>query len=490
MVRVSPIFQSMYPAHLLAIGSPVTAIGIVLGVAVLGLALVTLLLQNPALAAFVLLGAMFFRLALPQLVVADPFLFAYVAVIASVVIWGYRHRADLLGPGMVETAMVLYLLCSYGSMVLPHEYQAVDFATDGGLLDVGRFILISTLIPFTMYLVGRYVFDRIEWTRQALWVTVFFGAYSAAVSIGQFHAPSLVWPRYIVDAPNWEERANGVLNQPVANGIVLITAFAATVALASSDREPRWRRDLLWILAAIIPYAVYLTHTRATYLAFVAMLVLGAVLATGARRAFVVSLVLLAVGAAASWSTLSSSDRASGGVGSTSEIYDRLNNMATSLWAFHEKPLFGWGIGRFVAVNTNHHQQWSTDTPWIRGYGFASHFNEFGILAELGIIGLGLWLCVLIPITWLLISAYRSLPATEINGKILAFVALSAFTAQAISGTTVDLRLFDFSTALVLLLVGMAIGERDRLLRITARRSLWTMTVPRAVPTAEFEGAA
>ena len=98
------------------------------------------------------------------------------------------------------------------------------------------------------------------------------------------------------------------------------------------------------------------------------------------------------------WSTFSSSDRAAGGVESVNEIDDRLNLIATQVWAFRQEPLFGWGIGTFPTVNVYHHKQFSPEQPWIRGWGIASHENELGILVELGLVGLALWLGLLVLI--------------------------------------------------------------------------------------------
>jgi O-antigen ligase len=139
-----------------------------------------------------------------------------------------------------------------------------------------------------------------------------------------------------------------------------------------------------------------------------------------------------------------------------------LNIIATSFWAFRQEPLFGSGICRFVAINTYHHQQWSQEVPWVRGLGLASHFNELGILVELGILGLILWLGVLLPLCWSIIQALRTLPADRLRGRRLAFIAFGALVALLVAGTSADLRLFDFPTATVLLLVGLAVGEYQR----------------------------
>ena len=158
----------------------------------------------------------------------------------------------------------------------------------------------------------------------------------------------------------------------------------------------------------------------------------------------------------------------------------------------HRNPLTGWGIGRFQAVNTYHHQQWSPDTPWIRGYGIVSHENELGILAELGVIGLALWICVLALIAYRLWNAYRTLPDDDLCGKPLAVTAIMALAILICTGLTVDLRFFDFPTAAVFLLAGITIGWSDRHKRAQAaaggdvaervrsdmaeRRALWVST--------------
>jgi O-antigen ligase len=363
----------------------------------------------------------------------------------------------------VELAMLLYLLWSIQSALLPHEYPALSNALTGEKLSLYRYILIGTVIPFTAYLLSRVLFERVSGARIMLRAILGFSAYSAVVSILQFTGPSaLIWPRYIVDAPNWPGRANGVFNQPGVNGVVMITGFAIAVLLAAEKGTPRWTRWVYWIIAAGCGAGTYLTHTRSNYLAFVVVVGLGAILARSGRRAFTVTAVTMVAGVALNWSGFTSSDRSEGGVASTNEIFDRLNGIATSVWAFQQHPWTGSGLGRFVALNFYHHQQWSTETPWVRGLGVASHFNELGILAELGIIGLLLWLSVLVALTWKLIVGVRTLPADVLTGQPLAFIALASLVALIILGLFTDLRLFDYPNVMIFGLAGLAIGAADR----------------------------
>jgi O-antigen ligase len=465
-------------------------LGVLLLLVVLGAIIVTACLRYPPLAVVVLLGAMFLRLALPHLIVADPFLIAFALVLVSAAIYLWQHRQHLPRVTFVEVAMVLFILWSYGSMVLPHQYPPVTFPLNGSVTKVPRFIEISTDIPFAMYLLGRRLFVRESAIRFVLWSILGFAAYSTLVSICQFKAPGLVWPRYIVNAPGWPGRAVGTFNQPVANGMVLIVGMVVAIMLASDRGQPMWRRIVLWLFALPASWAVYLTHTRAIYLAFGVVLILGVILAPGARAAFATMIVAVALLITFNWSIFTSSNRAEGGVGSTSEVFDRLNAIATSIWAFKREPWFGWGISRFVAVNTYHHQQYSITVPWADGLGIASHETELGILVELGLLGLLLWLCVLVPLIGLLLRAYWILPRSGIAGRRLAFVAICTLTTQLMAGAFADLRLLDFPLCMGFLICGIAVGAQDR--EWAARKPrppLWLSTAIPALPDHVAPGA-
>ena len=63
--------------------------------------------------------------------------------------------------------------------------------------------------------------------RAVLWTILAVAGYSAITSILQFTGPpELVWPSYIIDIPSYPDRAVGVFNHPVANGMVLSFGLA------------------------------------------------------------------------------------------------------------------------------------------------------------------------------------------------------------------------------------------------------------------------
>jgi len=416
----------------------------------------------------ILLGTMFLRLVLPN-VIADPFVLAFAGLLLSFGLWLSLRPGSMPHLGWLEGFMALYLFWNLFSMVAPHEYAAW-YPLSSEKLSVYRFILTGTAIPFACYLIGRAIYATERAVRSLLWSVFGFAAYSALVSVLQFSMPSLVWPRYIVNDPLWPGRANGVFNQPVVNGLVLIAGFVtALMLIRTSPHVHRLFKCVVAFSATLMVVGIYLTHTRAIWLSFVVIVIAGIIFGRGVRAGFAITITVLIVAAITNWSRLTSSDREAGGVGSTDEVDDRLNSIATSLWAAKREPIEGWGIGRFTAVNSLHHQQWSQDVAWDRGLGISSHFNELGILVELGAIGLVLWLAILTLLIIRLVRAIRVLPADELVGRNLGLLAAMLLGTLMVSGFTVDLRFFDFPNALVYLLVGVAIGAAERVRASTVK---------------------
>jgi O-antigen ligase len=478
----SPVRASL-PAAAIAVGivlamSAALLVGsqsglmLVAGVAALVLGLCAL--ARPVLATILLLVTLFMRFPIRSQITlpVELFFVVFAGLLIATALWMDRTPTRLRGIGAVEWAMALYLMWNVYSMLAPHEYPAgnpLSFSS----YSVPRSIVVATVIPFGMYVVGRYVFERTSAVRALLWVIMTLAAYAAAVSIMPFVGLSdWVWPRYIVEISKpeqgarseleWVGRALGIFDQPVANGMVLALCFAIAMLLVSRRDEPTWRRCVAFVIAVACGCGVYLTHTRAAWLGAAAVLIIGAILAKGFRRGFVAALGLVITVVLTNWSTFSSDDRAKGGVASSGEVSARLNVNETALWAAARKPIEGWGIGRFQYVNFHHHQQWSQSVPWIDGYGLVAHENELGILAELGAIGLMAWICVLVLIAHRLWKAYQTLPDHDLCGKPLAVIAIMAMVILVCTGFTVDLRYFDFPTALIFLLAGITAGWSDR----------------------------
>ena len=117
------------------------------------------------------------------------FLVLLLVVVIATALWIDATPTRLRGIGAVEWAMALYLMWNVYSMFAPHKYPAIQPLT-GEAYSVPRLIMIATVIPFVMYVVGRYTFDRTAAVRMLLWTILTLAAYSAAVSIMQFTGPT------------------------------------------------------------------------------------------------------------------------------------------------------------------------------------------------------------------------------------------------------------------------------------------------------------
>ena len=457
-----------------AVRLPSAKFGQLLVLGAVALVLGVLVLRSPPLATIILIIAIFLRPATPHVLPVETFWIAVAGVVGAFVLWMDRNPDRPRGMDAIEWAIALYTLWNVYSMISPHEYKATDEGVASAIAAAGplhtsapvvvwRVIFVDMLLPLLMYRLGRSVFDRAAVVRALLWAILILAAYSAAMSIMQFSGPTeLVWPRYIVDPKNWPGRAAGVFKQPVVSGWLLALGLAIAMLLLSRRSEPTWVRRFAFVVAFACGYGIYLTHTRDAWLSGVVVLIIGALMARGYRKGFIVAICLVASVVAVNWSVFTSSDRKAGGVGEVSEIQDRLNAHQTALWAFTRKPVAGWGIGRFQSVNTYHHQQWAPDIPWIRGYGIVAHSHELGILADVGVIGLVLWICVLALVIRRLWTAYRTLPDHDLCGKPLAVTAIMALATFISAGLTVDLRCFDFPMLPIFLLAGITIGWSDR----------------------------
>lgn len=439
--------------------------GVAMAAVALAAGFACLVLGSVTVAAALVLAAFFLRL-VPQLAAlpVQPFTLAVGGLAGAVVIAVARRSVAVPRFGTVEALMAAYLAWNVLSALTPHELAATDPET-GATVSARALVEVAVAVPILLYVAGTLLAERPRATRALLWTVLGFAGYSALVSVLQFTGPSsLVWPRYVVESPGWAgKRAVGVFNQPVENGLVLMVGVVVALHLATRQGATGRARVVAIAVAAPSLVAIYLTHTRALYLALAAVLVVGLVLVPRMRPLLALLLVAALGYVVLGWSSLASDDRAAGGVTSVNEIDDRLNLAATSLWAIGQEPLTGWGIGRFVAVDTIHHRQWSPDVSWVRGHGYASHENELGIAVELGLVGLGLWVTLLARIGWLLVTHVRRpdparTESAQTDVRERAEPAILVLTAWLAVGTTVDLRYFAFSGAAVMLLLGMGVG--------------------------------
>ena len=380
----------------------------------------------------------------------------FLALAAGWLVGVLSGRHSIRHFGLVELLMVLFLVYMLGSAIAPHELSA------GAVPDVTTLLLTSAVYPFALFVLLREAAGGERAVRAFLWTLTAMGGYLALTIIFQKTGlQSLVFPSQILDPALGihPERGRGPLLNSAADGAVLVSCFVAALHLGTQRDVPG--RVVALIVALIMPVGVFFTETRAIWLALGIVVLMGVAFARGFRRWYIV-LVVVALGyLAANWQTFLSDDRAAGGVTSSSEVNSRLNDIATHQWAIDQKPVFGWGIARYVTVNTDHHHHWN-NLAWANGMGDIGHNTFLVIASELGLIGLGIWLALLAAVGLVTLRAWRVLPAAGVASRRLVFAFWCASAAWISIALTIDMRLFAVITAILFAWAGIITAQLDR----------------------------
>jgi O-antigen ligase len=394
---------------------------------------------------------------------------AFLALVAAWLTEVATGRRSVTKPGWVEALMLGFLIVTIASAIASHQLPALSsdvpphYARPISMVNT---IQEAVLFPFAMFYLARQLLTERARIVRLMWFLTAVGLYMGLTNVFTELGPnSLVFPRDILNpaaglVTPGQGRARGIFLNGAPTGASIVLAFVAATFLAT-ERSVRGRRLALATLPVML-VGVYYTHTRAPIVSMLVVLIFMAALWRGARRWFALTLAVLAVLAALNLGNLTSSDRTKGGVGSSLEVQDRLNIAATGLWAVEQKPLFGWGLGRYGELNTDFHRTWG-GTPWIRGYGDIGHNTELAIAVELGLAGLAVWLAILVAIAVSVRRAARRLPSAGVVSRRLALGFWCAGLAWLINEGLIDMRLFPFVNAVIFVWAGMVVGAAERL---------------------------
>lgn len=380
----------------------------------------------------------------------------FVALVAGWFIAIVTHRRPLQRFGVTELLMLAFLLLNVGSAIAPHALPADTDVTPNSLIFRG------VLFPFMLFVIARQTMTDRRAVKSFLWFLVIVGVYVTATAIFYKLGPRfLVFPREILDQGLGinPERARGPQLNSAADGLTMVAAMIAAIYLGV-QQDTRHRRLVIGA-ALLMPVGIFLTETRSIWLSAGLAVILGAMFARGFRRWYLVVLGLATLFIGVNWQKFLSADRQQGGVSSAGEVEARLNDWATALWAIPHHKAFGWGISRFPEINTIHHQHWG-NLDWNLGYGFIGHNTHLTTGAELGLIGLGLWLAVLVSVTVATSRAWRLLPRDGLLSRGFVFSFWCAWLGWLINSIVLEMRLFTFLNGLFFVWAGIVAGLGDR----------------------------
>lgn len=259
-----------------------------------------------------------------------------------------------------------------------------------GLLD--RF----GLVPFFVFFIAPFAFRTDRERRVLLGGLVGLGLYLSITGIFEVTgARALVVPNYINDRNKGihYERARGPFLDGSPNGMVMYCCAVASAVAFATWRSPRWRR-VAFVAACLCALGTLLCLTRAVWLAAIIATPLTLLAARELRR-YLLPLVaagfVLVVGAFALVPGLY--HRATERKNEQRPIYDRKNSNAAALRMIQDRPLLGFGWGRFEDESKPFYRD-SGNYPLTTVRQLHNIFLSNAV--ELGLIGASLWLVALL----------------------------------------------------------------------------------------------
>ena len=336
-------------------------------------------------------GHPFFSLPGPVPLTADRLL--WVALLVQYVIWRRVGLADRKPWGSAEVVLCAFLGVLFIS-TFSHDWQANHCHPAARLL-------FYYAMPFGLYWVAREIrFSE----RSALVLFASLGAFGVYLAVTALAETSqqwwLVFPRYI--GSNAERsflgRARGPLLNPAGSG--LLTGVCLAAALMWWPRLNRPGRLLLVVASLLMGLGIYCTYTRSPWLgAGLGFFILLALTLPRCWRGLVLGSMVLSVAlvGAAKWEQILAFKRdRDAGVQAAAESVKLRPILAAVSWnMFLDRPLTGCGFGQYYDQHVYYLADRSSGLPLEKARTLSQHNLFLSLLAETGLVGLGLFVLLL-----------------------------------------------------------------------------------------------
>jgi O-antigen ligase len=248
------------------------------------------------------------------------------------------------------------------------------------------------LVPFLLYLVAPAAFPTERERTILLGTLAVVGAYLGATAFFEMIGPhSLVFPKFILDPSLGihDGRARGPFLEAGADGLAMFCCSVAAIMLLDRPRKP-WIRWAVIAIASLCLLGLMLTLTRQVWAGAAAGALLASIGSPRLRRHLPVALIAGVVvigGALVAIPALQAKlhTRAS----AQKPVWDRLNSDAAALRMIESRPLLGFGWGTFPRYSPQYYHVAKTYPLSAVG---EVHNVVLSNLAEIGAIGLALWL--------------------------------------------------------------------------------------------------
>ncbi len=364
-------------------------------------------------------------------------------------LWGEVPRQTVNGLDLLLLAFIGAICFS----TFTHDWKAEGYRAAASLL-------FFYLLPLTIYIIAREIPLTPRAMQGVFGSLAAFGIYLAVTAVlEQQQIWSLVFPRYIVSDAQAEflGRGRGPFLNPVGNGMFLCAGLFSL--LMFWPRSQRWGKLVILLLTAIFLAGIFCTLTRVVWLA-AAMGLPALILMNLPRRWMMAGLVACALagttGAVVNWTTLNAFKRDRDvSVADMSRSASLRPILAYIAWhVFVDHPLSGCGYRQYEHVSDNYLADRSTPLQLERGRRYVQHNVFLSLLAETGMIGLGLFLLLWIALLQVSLQLW-SAPELPLEMRQLGLLMLLLIGAYMLMAMFHDLTLIPMVHMLMFFLAGL-----------------------------------
>jgi len=350
---------------------------------------------------------------------------------------------------LTEYSMALFLLFAVISMI-----STGLIVKEGGKLKAGE-LLTGYIYPFSMFFISQSVYDSSEKKEGLIKFLILIGIYLGITAVLEhFNVDRLVFPKYIMD-PGFGihfGRARGPFCQAAVNGTVLGFSLCSSFYFLLANRKKNIWVSCSFMLLALLPLAIFFTYTRAVWLASALSLILVLFFIFKQKKIiFVIITVLLCIAVFMAMPFILSGDTVAAAfdrIYDHGPIDDRLNLYTVYMDMFKEHPFLGIGFDSFSEKAPDYYG--NVNSVFFR-YGKLSPHDTFtNVLAEMGMLGAALILCIYISILFRSLKRYKNSP--EIRNMAIAF--WGCMVVYIVNSIFIEMRYFEFVNGLFFIFAG------------------------------------
>jgi O-antigen ligase len=383
-----------------------------------------------------------------------------VLLVVQYAFWRRWGRTDPKPLGKAEIVLLAFLAVLAAS-TFSHDWQVSNYQP-------ASWLIVYYLMPAALYWIARGAKLSERHMLVVFAGFALFGVYLAVTSLAEYFGASwLVFPKYILTTAQDETavfvgRGRGPLLHPIGNGMLLAACLGS--ALMWWPRLRRAGQMALLAVTSLLLAAIFFSLTRSVWMGGVLTLALivGLALPWKWRLPLLAGgLVALVLVAATQWENLLAFKRDKGASAEqTADSVELRPILAAVAWQmFLDRPLFGCGYAQYQTESPNYLSDRTSGLVYERARGFSAHNVFLALLTEMGLVGLGLFVTLLI--FWAR-DAWRlwrdaALPLWVRQQGLLLLVVLGTY---CINGMFHDVSVAPLANMTIFFLAGITAGLR------------------------------